>query len=290
MLNIVQKIIGHPWIPGYRIQERLFSGGFSEIYRAVQKRQDRTVALKILNEEGVKIASLMEKDGTTRWEAEILSTLDHPHIIRCLEYGRRGPYYWLALEFVESLIENHVGTCRSPEDETRMIELFLQLLGAVSYLHQKGYVHRDICLGNILVTADGQVKLIDFGLAVPHGSSVTQGKAGTPSYMAPELIRSSRHSVQSDIYSLGVVMYEMMTRRKPFRGQDAQAKMVRSLNVRPVPPSSVEGVSISPDLEQIILRAMEKDPADRFQSVKDMENALIVVRHRRARDLPAETA
>lgn len=280
MLGIVHRLIGRPWIPGYKVGDEIFAGGFGKIYRAVQKKNNVVVALKVLNEEGVKIAQILNKDKKARWEAEIIASLNHPNIIRCYEYGCLKHYYWMALEFVESSLTDFIGACRNADEERMMIPLFEQLLSAVAYIHQKGYIHRDLCLSNILITRQRQLKVIDFGLTVPIDSSLTQGKAGTPSYMAPELIRSSRHSIQSDIYSLGVMMYEMVTGTKPFKGDDPQAKMVRSLNVRPPRPSSIEGVHISPELEALILRAMEKEPKDRFPSVKDMENALIIIRHK----------
>lgn len=281
MLKWVQKLTGKPWVPGYKVGDEIFAGGFSRIYRAVQKKTNRDVALKVLNEEGVKIAGLMNNADLTLWEGELIGALDHPNIIKCYECGCEKDYYWIALEYVENHLDDYWEKSTTREQEDRALDLILQLIRAVAYVHRKGYIHRDIAMNNILVTESGVLKLIDFGLTVHQNSSVTRGKAGTPSYMAPELIRKSRHSVQTDIYSLGVVMYELVTHEKPFKGEDAQARMVRSLNVKPPTPGSVKDVNISPELEHVITKAMDKDTEERFQTVDSIENALILLKHKR---------
>lgn len=268
-----------PRIKGFEMQKRIFRGAFSNIYLATMKRKKETVALKVLTEAGSRIASLLRRHPSTLWEGELLSVLDHPNIIKCIGYSKDPPY-WVAMDYVESKLTSFVGRCANAEEESDILLLLAQLASAMSYLHTRGLVHRDICMSNILVDHDGLLKLIDFGLTVPIDSSVTRGRAGTPSYMAPEMIRKWTHTEVTDIYSFGVVMYELLTGTKPFRGHLREQRMTRSLNVNPPMPSTI-GRFCSPDVEEVLAKCLSKEPEHRFNNSHELDSALFVLLHSR---------
>jgi serine/threonine-protein kinase len=148
------------------------------------------------------------------------------------------------------------------------------------YLHDKNLIHRDLSLSNVLVDERLHVKLIDFGLSVPVGSSVVRGRVGTPSYMAPEMIRKWQHTESADIYSFGVLSYELITGKKAFKGELREQRMTYNLNVNPLPPSRL-GLYCSPELEPLVMKMLSKDPAQRAKSAREVEGALFLMRHRR---------
>jgi len=273
---------GVPRIKGYEIGEQIFAGAFSNIYRAYHTRRKEQVALKILTRAGSRIARRLDRNQATSWEGELLSVLKHPNIVTCIEYGTlaRGTRYWLALEYLESKLGTYIGRCHNVEEENELLDILAQLISAVRYLHERGLVHRDICLGNIMLASGNVLKLIDFGLTVPIDSSVLKGRAGTPSYMAPEMIKKWQYVPATDIYSFGVVMYELVTGRKPFSGLLPEQRMTRSLNVNPMPPSQL-GRYCAPEVERLMMRCLAKDPAARAQSAGEVEDALFLIRRRR---------
>jgi serine/threonine protein kinase len=261
---------------GYEIIDQMFEGAFSDIYRAVQKKTQREVALKILTEAGEKIARLLDEDSSTMWEGELLASLQHPNIVKGLDYGQNSDY-WLVMEIVESNLADYIGRCDNEEEENEILDILSQIIAAIGYLHERELVHRDICLGNILLSADGKVKLIDFGMTVPVGSKVVKGRVGTPSYMAPEMIKRWQYTPATDIYSFGIVMYELITGKKPFRGKRREQRMTHSLNLHPTPPSE-EGYYCSEDVEKLLMRCISKDPEKRPESAREVSNALCVMR------------
>jgi len=166
---------------------------------------------------------------------------------------------------------------QTEEELAGRAHILIQVADAVDHMHNRGFLHRDLCTGNILVDRDLTAKLIDFGLAIPKNlSDLYVGKAGTPSYMAPELIRTDKTTVQTDVYSFGVVMYEFLTGKKPFKADSKFSRMVRSLNVNPAPLSRFSPVATE-ELQQIVSRAMEKDPWRRFKSMAEIRNSLLAL-------------
>jgi len=269
-------------IKGYEIGEQIFAGAFSNIYKAYDPKNQRPAALKILTRAGSRIARRLDENPATSWEGELLSVLEHPHIVKCLEYGTIGKKrtYWLALEYLESKLGFYIGRCHNEEEENELLNVLSQIISAVRYLHERGLVHRDICLGNIMLAPNAVVKLIDFGLTVPVESSVLKGRAGTPSYMAPEMIKKWLYLPATDIYSFGVVMYELVTGRKPFTGVLPEQRMTSSLNVNPMPPSRL-GLYCDPEVEQLMMKCLSKDASQRARSAAEVENALFLIRRKR---------
>jgi len=276
MLRWLQaRLRGQPGVRGYDIIEEIFAGRFSRLYRARRRECGREVALKVLSEAGASAAAAADANPETLWEGELLKHLQHPNIVALIECSR-GRTYWLALEFIESSLGDYIGACRNAADEKRLIDLFVQLASAVAHLHTKGLVHRDICMSNVLVDPRGKLKLIDFGLTAPARVVLAGDRSGTPSYMEPAVIKGRRYTFQSDVYSLGVVMYELVTGEKPFGGKSPHERMTRSLNICPAPPSRKAG-SCSAALEDVIIRCLEKERDRRFPSA--------VVVHRELRSL-----
>ncbi len=280
MLDWLRSKLGGPVrVKGYEIGEQIFTGAFSNIYKARHKKNQMLVALKILTQEGTRVASILQKHPTTLWEGRLLSTLDHPNIVKGVEYSKKPPY-WIAMEFVDSKLEQYLGRCHNEEEENELLGIFSQLMSAIYYLYTKGLIHRDICLGNILIDPTGTLKLIDFGLTIPVESSITKGRAGTPSYMAPEMIKKWTHTSLTDLYSFGVVMYEFITAKKAFGGRMREQRMTRSLNITPLRPSRL-GQYCSPELEEVMMKCLAKEPDRRFKTPSEVQDALFLIRHKR---------
>jgi len=269
-------------IKGYEIGEQIFAGAFSNIHKGYHIERQIPVALKILTRSGSRIARRLDASPSTSWEGELLHRLDHPHIVKCIEYGtiNKKRTYWLSLEYLEARLGFYVGRCRNVEEENDMLLIFSQIASAIRHLHDRNLVHRDICLSNIMLASEKVAKLIDFGLTVPVDSSVLRGRAGTPSYMAPEMIKKWQYIPATDIYSLGVVMYELITGRKPFTGVLPEQRMTSSLNVQPQPPSRMD-LYCDPELERLVMRCMSKEPSKRAQSAAEVEDALFLLRRKR---------
>lgn len=267
-------------VPGYEVLHHIISSGFSDIFKATQVKHRIPVALKVLNQAGTRIASLMQRHTGTVWEGPLMKSISHPNIATCLEYSTKGPLYWIALEFLERKANELTGKCGNEEEENRLVVFLSEVISAVAYIHGRGYIHRDMCMDNLLVDKSGAAKLIDFGLTTPMDSSVAKGRAGTPSYMAPEMIRSWTHTELTDIYSFGVVMYELITGRKPFRGRFKEERMTRSLNINPMLPSQL-GLYCSPELEELLKECLEKDPARRIQSAREIQDSLFLLKLQR---------
>ncbi|MFP4027418.1 MAG: serine/threonine protein kinase [Candidatus Brocadiia bacterium] len=280
--RLLSKLTGELYIRGYDIGDPIFEGAFSNIYRCVRTETGEEVALKVLTKAGEKIARLLENDSVARWEGQLLKELEHPNIIKCLEYGT-GKHYWLAMEFIHSNLGDYIGRCNNEGQENDLIKIIEQTVSAMAYIHRKGLVHRDVCLGNILLTPDKTVKLIDFGMTIPAGSKVVKGRVGTPSYMAPEMIKRWQYEPGADIYSLGIVMYELITGKKPFWGETQHARMTKSLNTKPTPPSNFID-HCSEDLEKIILRCMSKDPQKRPSDATELDRSIFLLCKKRGLD------
>src|SRR6185436_15716611 len=258
-----------PIIPGYRLHRRIGSGGSATVYLADQERADftRTVALKVVDAI-VHSPSLWH----VREEQRILARLEHAGIARLYDSGVTAlgqPY--LAMELVEG--ESIVEHCRSRGLPIRArIELFLSVLDAVGYAHEQGIGHRDLKPANILVSARGETRLLDFGIArlvAPddEDKTLTLNRAMTPAYASPEQRHGGRVTPASDIYSLGVVLYELLADTIPFRIEDTTHEH------DPQPPSAVfEGNdpgwrrTLRGDLDAVVLKALRYDPADRYAS------------------------
>ena len=272
MPDLIGKTVGK-----YRVVARLGRGGMAEVYKAYQPGLDRYVALKVLHS---YLADDADFIGRFEREARAVANLRHPNIVQVFDFDVQGELYYMAMEFVDGPTlkaelqeRSRKGQIFSVEESTRIMGA---LCDAIDYAHRHGMVHRDLKPANFMLNKEGQVLVLDFGIAKIVGATqytVTGAVAGTPAYMSPEQGQGQRGDARSDIYSLGVVLYEMVTGRVPFDADTPFAVIMKHIS-DPLPMPR----SINPDLpeavETVILKALAKNPDDRFQSAIDFGNAL----------------
>ena len=258
----------------YQIRTRIGRGSTSTIYKAYQPKLDRFVAVKIL------APSMVDEEGFRErfmQEAHAIARLDHPNIVPVYDFDQVGDISYIVIKYVQG------GTLRqmmtgAPMDLGLALDIFTQIGQALSYAHQQGILHRDIKPGNILIGEGRWVMLTDFGISkILNGKQhLTQTGAwmGTPGYMAPELWQGALVDGRTDLYALGVVLYEMLTGRLPFDGDSPVSLVIRHVQEAPPPPRQFNP-GLPEAVEQVILKALEKDPANRFQTVEEMVSALV---------------
>jgi non-specific serine/threonine protein kinase len=268
----------------YEIREQLGKGGMGEVYRARDTRLERDVALKVLPPE---VAADREYLARFEREARSVAALSHPGIVTLFSVEDEGETRFLTMELVDGEeLEAHVVPGGLPPE--RIVELGVEVAEALAAAHEKGIVHRDLKPANIMVTADGRVKILDFGLAkrASGGDLVETGLAtggaqlsrpgqvmGTVPYMAPEQLRGEAADARTDVFALGVVLYELATGQRPFLGDTAATIGGAILHEKPRP--ALHHVAAFPgDLDRIIQRCLEKDPGARFQTARDVGNEL----------------
>jgi serine/threonine-protein kinase len=258
----------------YRLLDVIARSGMATIFRAADAESGRTVALKVPH---LQYESDIVFHERFLREEQIGQRLDHPAVIRVLRPREKSRVY-LVMEYVEGelLGDRLRKERRLPIDFS--IKLAVQVADALVYLHDHGVVHRDLKPANIMIQPDGRVKLMDFGIA--HDSTLRKmtwarlsQTMGTPDYMAPEQIKGLRGDARTDIYSLGAILYEMLTGKVPFPADNVYAEMRSKLQEDPIPPRRLRP-DISLQLEEIVLHALERDPNDRFESAYEMREAL----------------
>jgi serine/threonine-protein kinase len=259
----------------YELNHLIARGGMAEVYRAHDRLLDRPVALKVLFPELSVDRSFVER---FRREAQAAANLSNPNIVPVFDWGEDSGTYFIVMEFIDGRPLSSILKTAGPLSTERAADIGAHTAAAHGYAHKPGVVHRDVKLGNVLITDDGQVKVTDFGIAraLNTEESLTQTGAvmGTATYFSPEQAEGIGVDARSDIYSLGVVLFEMVTGRPPFLGDTPVA--VASKHVRDMPPTPREiNPSIQPTFEAIILKAMAKDPAHRYQSAEELRADLL---------------
>ena len=255
-------------IGNYKILEEIGSGGMAVVYRGVQESLGRTVAIKALRSSVCK-----EDDAVARFEREAgsLASFQHENIITVYDFFPEGGSLFIVMEYVEGidLYDLREKCDRLPADIVGIISL--QVARALDYAHFRGLIHRDVKPANIIVSKLGTVKLMDFGIAQVEESDLTRAGVGlgTPAYMSPEQIVGKRLDQRSDIFSLGIVMYQMVTGQKPFEEDDQRSTMEKIRGYTPPAPRTINP-AVPRELEEIIVRCMEKDPQDRFGSTQEL--------------------
>lgn len=272
MNDLVGRTLGK-----YRIVARLGRGGMAEVYKAYQPGLDRYVAVKVLHGH---LADEEDFIGRFEREATAVARLRHSNIVQVYDFDVEDGLYYMVMEFVEGptlkseLKERSVkGQIFTLAETTR---IFTALASAIDYAHSRGMVHRDLKPANIMFTAEGQVVLTDFGIARIVGATrytLTGAISGTPAYMSPEQGQGERGDERSDIYSLGVVLYEMVTGRVPFDADTPFAIIMKHIN-DPLPLPTTINPHIPEDVERVILKAMSKNPEDRYRTAGEMSRAL----------------
>jgi serine/threonine-protein kinase len=251
----------------YELQEVVGTGGMSTVYRAVDTLLERNVALKILHPHYGDDAEYVER---FRREARSVAQLSHPNIVTVIDRGDAGGQQYIVFEYVDGESLKQLVDRTGPLPARRAIELGLQVAEALAFAHNNGLVHRDVKPQNVLVTEDGEAKVTDFGIArsmdVEHGVTQTGTVLGTSNYLSPEQARGQAVTPATDVYSLGVVLYELLTGEVPFPGETFVAVAMKHINEEP--PSVAERRPDVPlRLVAAIERALAKDPADRFPSM-----------------------
>jgi serine/threonine-protein kinase len=253
----------------YRIEDTVATSGMATVYRAIDTKTGTQVAIKIPHPEIECDPAMFERFMR---EADIGTRLDHPGVMKVFANPDRSQVY-MVMEWVEGRLLRQILNEDSKLPIDRAVKLTIGICKALEYIHTNGVVHRDMKPENIMVNVDDEIKLIDFGIAANAGArrltfgNFSQGM-GTPDYISPEQVRSKRGDARSDIYSMGVMLYEMLTGKVPFSGPNPFAVMNDRLINYPPPPRSIEP-SITPQLQEIVYRALERDPKNRYASARE---------------------
>jgi tRNA A-37 threonylcarbamoyl transferase component Bud32 len=258
----------------YVLEDRIATGGMAAVWRARDEVLARPVAVKCLRDELARDQAFAER---FQREAVAAARLTHPNIISVFDTGVDQGVSFIVMEYFHGLTLGQLMQREGALDPRRAIGLILPVLGALGFAHREGLVHRDIKPGNILVSPDARVKVTDFGIAkavLAGGDLTTTGQVlGTVRYLSPEQVQGSEVDARADIYSTGLVLYEMVTGRPAFQAKNDVATAMVRLTRDPLPPRAVRG-GISRGLELVILRAIARRPEDRFQSAEAMGGAL----------------
>ena len=252
----------------YRLEARLGAGGMAEVFRGFDPVLNRTVAIKILNAQFARDAGFVAR---FRREAQAAARLNHPSIVGVYDSGADGDTQFIVMEFVEGRTLAEVLAAGRHPTPMQSVELAQRIATPLGIAHAEGIVHRDIKPANVMVTRDGQVKVMDFGIAriqtvetAPQTSSVL----GTPTYLSPEQAQGQQVDSRSDLYSLGVVLYELLAGRPPFTGDSPVAIAYKQVNEAPVQPSTLNP-DVPPRLDAVVMKALSKNPANRYQSAAE---------------------
>lgn len=265
----MHELVAGDRVDQYELIELLARSGMASIFKATDRTSGRVVALKVPHiqyEADIAFYQRFER------EEKIGLKLDHPNIVRVLSPEKKSRMY-LVMELAEGkslrALQGH-----GKIEVKRALDLAAQIASALVYLHSRGIVHRDLKPDNVIVTADGQVKLLDFGIAMDEAARRLTWfgftpPVGTPDYMAPEQVRGKRGDARTDIYALGTMLYEMITGELPYPHGNVHVTMRTKLNQDPRPPSEVMS-EIDPKVEEIIMHAIQRSPRERYTTAKEM--------------------
>jgi beta-lactam-binding protein with PASTA domain/predicted Ser/Thr protein kinase len=271
----------------YLIIRKLGSGGMANVYLAADQELGRRVAIKILDDRHARDEQFVER---FRREAQNAAGLSHPSIVSIYDRGDSEGTYYIAMEYVEGRTLKELLVARGPSPLGIAIDYTRQILSALRFAHRNGIVHRDIKPHNVIVDGEGRVKVMDFGIArAGAASQMTEAGSiiGTAQYLSPEQARGAPVDQTSDLYSTGIVLYELLTGSVPFTGETPVEIAMKHLSQAPVAPSA-HRPEIPRDLDYVVLRALAKDPADRYHSAEEMDSDL--ERIARGIGVSAETA
>ncbi len=256
----------------YELHRKLARGGMSDVYLARDQVLDRPVAVKVMFPEYAKDPTFVER---FRREAQAAARLNHPNVVSIYDWGEELGTYFIAMEYVEGQSLSEIIRSEGPLQPRRVAEITTDVAAALGFAHRNGVVHRDVKPGNVIIETSGQVKVADFGIAqaMSGGEEAALTRAGavmgTATYFSPEQAQGKPVDPRSDLYSLGCVMYEMLTTRPPFSGDTPVAIAYKHVQEAPVPPSQM-GVAVPAPLEAIVMKLLAKNRDDRYPSAEDL--------------------
>jgi serine/threonine protein kinase len=253
----------------YRILRKLGTGGMANVYLAEDEVLGRRVAIKILNDRHAGDDQFVER---FRREAKNAASLSHPNIVSIYDRGEAEGTYYIAMEYLDGRSLKELIVARGPAPIHLAVDYTRQILAAIRFAHRHGIVHRDIKPHNVLVDGEGRLKVTDFGIARAGVSQMTEAGSiiGTAQYLSPEQAKGAPVDQTSDLYSVGVVLYELLTGEVPFSGDTPVEIAMKHLSTVPEPPSS-KRADVPRELDMVVMRALGKDPSERYQSAEEMD-------------------
>jgi eukaryotic-like serine/threonine-protein kinase len=260
----------------YRIIGRIGSGGMADVYAAEDTHLGREVALKVLHRRFAQDAEFVER---FRREASSAAGLQHPNVVAVFDRGAHDGTYYIAMEHLRGRTLKDIVQSEAPLSQERAVDLALQILHAAGFAHRHGVIHRDFKPHNVIVDEAGGVKVTDFGIARAGASEMTETGSimGTAQYLSPEQAQGHAVTAASDLYSIGVMLYEMLAGRLPFDGDSAVSIALKHLS-EPPPPLAQARPGVSAALESVVMAALAKDPARRWQTAEEFAAALEAAR------------
>jgi eukaryotic-like serine/threonine-protein kinase len=266
---VSDTLIGTLFDGRYQVVRKLGAGGMANVYLAEDQELGRRVAIKILNDRHANDEQFVER---FRREAKNAAALSHPNIVSIYDRGEAEGTYYIAMEYLDGRSLKELIVSRGPAPLNVAIEYARQILSALRFAHRHGIVHRDIKPHNVLVDADGRVKVTDFGIARAGASQMTEAGSivGTAQYLSPEQARGTNVDQRSDLYSLGIVLYELLTGTLPFNGDTPVEIAMKHLSQTPELPSHLRP-ELPRELDLVVTRALAKDPDERYQSAEEMD-------------------
>jgi serine/threonine-protein kinase len=268
-MSASDTLIGRTFDKRYVIKRKLGSGGMADVFLAEDQELGRRVALKLLDDRHAADEQFVER---FRREAQSAAGLNHPSIVSIFDRGYAEGTYYIAMEFLDGRTLKELLVRNGPTPVPIAIDYARQILGALSFAHRNGIVHRDIKPHNIVVGGDGRLKVTDFGIARSGASQMTEAGSivGTAQYLSPEQARGAPVDPRSDLYSLGIVLYEMLTGQVPFTGDTPVEIAMKHLSQVPEPPSKLRS-GVPHALDAVVMRALAKDPDQRYGSAEEMD-------------------
>ena len=268
-MAVSDTLIGTLFDGRYQVVRKLGAGGMANVYLAEDQDLGRRVAIKILNERHANDEQFVER---FRREAKNAAALSHPNIVSIYDRGEAEGTYYIAMEYLDGRSLKELILSRGPAPLNVAIEYVRQILSALRFAHRHGIVHRDIKPHNVLVDAEGRVKVTDFGIARAGASQMTEAGSivGTAQYLSPEQARGTNVDQRSDLYSLGIVLYELLTGTLPFNGDTPVEIAMKHLSQTPELPSVLRP-ELPRELDLVVTRALAKDPDERYQSAEEMD-------------------